>query len=168
MALVAIGHVAGRPPGAHGVTTMGTANTRAPKTRILLADDNEIVLAVLMQAAQARGHQVSSATTGAATIAMALETQPDLIVLDMQFPDADGRDVLARLKSDQRTAHIPVVVWSGRKGHDSDRRISLELGAEDYVEKNRAEFLVGKLERVLLRLEQVREAKRRASDTLHV
>lgn len=123
---------------------------------ILLGDDNEVIQAVVREAAETRGFEVTSATTGAGTIAIAIETQPDLIVLDIQFPDADGRDVLRKLKADERTARIPVVVWSGRKGHDSDRRISLDLGAEDYVEKNEAELLMGKLERVLLRLADAR------------
>ncbi len=121
---------------------------------ILFGDDNEVIQAVVKEAAQARGFQVSCASTGADTFAVAIETQPDLIVLDIQFEDADGRDVLSRLKADDRTADIPVVVWSGRKGRDSDRRISLDLGAEDYVEKSEVTFLLGKLERILLRLSE--------------
>jgi hypothetical protein len=48
---------------------------------------------------------------------------------------------------------IPVIVWSGRAGHPSDSRISLDLGAEDFVEKSDATLLIRKLERVLLRLD---------------
>ena len=129
--------------------------------RILVADDNAVIHAVVKDAAEARGYQVISVTTGVGAIVTAITARPDLIVLDIQFPDADGRDVLARLKADPRTAHIPVVVWSGRQGHDSDRRISLELGAEDYVEKSEAELLVRKIERVLLRLKES-EPKRSA------
>jgi CheY-like chemotaxis protein len=120
--------------------------------RILVADDNEAIQRTVGQIAQKRGHQVIHATTGASTLTLAIETQPDVIVLDMDFPDADGRDVLNRLKSDERTMHIPVVVWSGRAG-ESDSRISLDLGAEDYVEKSDARLLVSKLERILLRLD---------------
>jgi CheY-like chemotaxis protein len=94
------------------------------------------------------------ATTGASTVTTAIEQQPDVIVLDLEFPDADGRDVLAQLKADPRTAHIPVVVWSGRTDHGSDSKITLELGAEDYVEKNDAQLLLRKLDRVLLRLDE--------------
>ena len=71
--------------------------------------------------------------------------------LDFGFPDADGRDVLGRLKADARTTHIPVVVWSGRIEGESDRRIALDLGAEDYVEKVDAQALLRKVERILLR-----------------
>jgi CheY-like chemotaxis protein len=128
---------------------------------ILVADDNPVVHAVVKEAAEARGYRVVGVSTAVGAIVMAIAARPDLIVLDIQFPDADGRDVLAKLKADERTAHIPVVVWSGRQGHDSDRRISLELGAEDYVEKNEAEQLVSKIERVLQRLKES-EPKRSA------
>ena len=122
--------------------------------RILLADDNEAIQEVVRRVAERHGHHVIRAVTGVTAIESAITTQPDLIVLDIEFPDADGRDLLVKLKADTRTAHIPVVVWSGRTGHDSDRRISLEHGAEDYVEKDDAHVLLRKLERVLLRLDQ--------------
>jgi len=125
---------------------------RERSRRILVADDNEALQRLVGQIAQKRGHQVIQAITGASTLALAIETQPDVIVLDMDFPDADGRDVLNKLKSDDRTMHIPVVVWSGRAG-ESDGRISLDLGAEDYVEKSDAKLMVLKLERILLRLD---------------
>lgn len=121
--------------------------------RILLADNNEAVQRVVRDVAETRGHQLTQATTGASTLILAIETQPDLIVLDLAFPDVDGRDILRQLKMNPATTLIPVVVWSGREGHESDSRISLDLGAEDYVEKDDAHLLLLKLERVLLRLE---------------
>jgi CheY-like chemotaxis protein len=121
------------------------------KHRILLADDNEAIQAVVKRAAEAHGHELIQALSGKAAIEVAAEQQPDIIVLDLDFPNEDGRDVLSQLKRDARTAHIPVVIWSGRDGHESDSRISLALGAEDYVEKNAALLLICKLERVLLR-----------------
>ena len=128
---------------------------RNPKSgrRILLADDDEVVQEVVKVVAERLGHSIIQATTGAAALALAVSAEPDLIVLDMAFPDADGRDVLGKLKSDRRTSHIPVVVWSGgREGRESDSRISLDLGAEDYVNKGDAELFVRKLERILLRI----------------
>ena len=98
------------------------------------------------------GHQLIQVKKGVAVLAMALESKPDLIVLDIGFPDADGRDVLAQLKADPRTSTIPVLVWSGRHDLDSERRIAISLGAEDYVEKTDAALLMRKIERLLLRL----------------
>ena len=119
---------------------------------ILLADDDEIVQAVVSAAAEKYGHRVIRVTSGIAALELAATRQPDMVVLDIRFPDADGRDVLAKLKADPRTAHIPVVVWSGQRTRESDSRIALELGAEDFVEKGDAEMLMLKLERVLLRI----------------
>jgi DNA-binding response OmpR family regulator len=119
--------------------------------RILLADDNDQVRGVVKRVAEQNGYEVVEASTGAAVRKIALETQPALVVLDIRFPDADGRDILALLKGDPRTASLPVLVWSGRDP-DSDRRIALELGAEDFVEKGEAQELVAKITRVLLRL----------------
>jgi len=99
------------------------------------------------------GHQLVQVRKGVAVLAMALESKPDLIVLDIGFPDADGRDVLAQLKADPRTANIPVLIWSGRHDLDSERRIALSLGAEDYVEKTDAGLLMRKIERLLLRIQ---------------
>lgn len=119
--------------------------------RILIAEDNEHLQRVVRRAAEQNDCEVIQATKGAEVVALAIEKNPDMIVLDVAFPDADGRDILAQLKAEDRTAAIPVIIWSGRKEGNSDRRIALDLGAEDYVEKIDADALIRKIERVLLR-----------------
>jgi len=119
--------------------------------RILFADDDPGVQRAVKRVAEKNGFELLQVLAGADVYRAALEAAPDLIVLDIHFPDADGRDVLSRLKADPRTSGIPVVVWSGRDPQ-SDRRIALDLGAEDYVEKRDPSTLLPKIERVLLRL----------------
>jgi CheY-like chemotaxis protein len=119
---------------------------------ILIADDDDLAQQILGHLAEKRGHHIVQTTSGSAVCAVAFETQPDLIVLDIGFPDADGRDVLRALKAIPQTAHIPVLIWSGRKSNPSDARISLELGAEDYVEKSDPYMFMVKIERVLARM----------------
>jgi two-component system KDP operon response regulator KdpE len=121
--------------------------------RILLADDDPAVHRMVQRVATDFGHELVQVRKGVAVLAMALESKPDLIVLDIGFPDAEGRDVLAQLKAEPRTANIPVLVWSGRHDLDSERRIAISLGAEDYVEKTNAQLLMRKIERLLLRLQ---------------
>jgi CheY-like chemotaxis protein len=130
---------------------MTEAEKPRPKHRILLADDNKAIQAVVKRVAEKQGHELIQAFSGSAALELAAQHRPDIIVLDLEFPDEDGRDVLSQLKRDQRTTSIPVVVWSGRTGHESDSRISLDLGAEDYIEKHEALLLIHKVERVLLR-----------------
>lgn len=119
--------------------------------RILLAEDNEELQGLVKRLARSYGHEVIQTGLGGEVLSLAIEQRPHLIVLDIGFPDIDGRDVLARLKADERTASIPVLIWSGRMEAESDRRIALDLGAEDYLEKIDAPALLRKIERVLLR-----------------
>lgn len=121
---------------------------------ILLADDDERVHRAVTRVADKNGYRVIHVTTGGDVVRRAIETSPELIVLDISFPDADGRDILTALKAEPRTAPIPVLVWSGaQRDPESDRKIAISLGAEDYVEKADAQALIQKIRRVLLRLD---------------
>ena len=124
--------------------------------QILLADDDEQVQRAVTRVAAKSGYNVIRVTTGGDVLSRAIETKPELVVLDIAFPDADGRDILSALKADARTAEIPVLVWSGRDPQ-SDRKIALDLGAEDYVEKTDAQDLLRKIQRVLQRLDLDRD-----------
>jgi DNA-binding response OmpR family regulator len=128
--------------------------------QILLADDDEQVQRAVTRVAEKLGYIVIHVTTGGDVLRRAVETKPELIVLDVAFPDADGRDILTALKADARTSEIAVLVWSGDlRDPESDRKISLNLGAEDYIEKADAQTLLRKIQRVLLRLDGERKAR---------
>ena len=117
----------------------------------MVAEDDEVLQRLVKRILEREGYAVMQATSAAEMTGELAKGIPDLIVLDLGLPDADGRDLLSKLKKDPKTAAIPVVVWSGRDAA-SDRRIALDLGAEDYVEKGPASELVWKIERLLLRL----------------
>ncbi|HEY2406906.1 MAG TPA: response regulator [Polyangiaceae bacterium] len=119
--------------------------------RILLADDDPDVQRAVTRVAKLAGYEIIQAVTGAEVERITIETRPELVILDIRFPDADGRDVLARLKQNPLTAEIPVLIWSGGDA-ESDRRIAIDLGAEDYIEKVDAGTLLKKIERVLHRI----------------
>ncbi|RLC50918.1 MAG: two-component system response regulator [Candidatus Cloacimonadota bacterium] len=59
---------------------------------------------------------------------------PDLIVLDLMLPDADGFDVCKDLKKNEKFANIPIIMLTA-KGDETDRVLGLEFGADDYVVK---------------------------------
>ena len=120
---------------------------------ILVVEDNEHLLKLLRRVLEREGYEVIAASSGIELMKLVYSSKPDLIVLDVGLPDIDGRDLLATLKKDPKTFSIPVLVWSGRDA-DTTRRVVLDLGAEDYVEKGPPKALVSKIERVLLRISE--------------
>jgi CheY-like chemotaxis protein len=111
----------------------------APKTMkrsrglVLVAESDRKFLERVSSLVRSEGFYTVTTTFGRDVISLAAFHQPQLIALDIEFPDADGRDLLQAIKRDPRIAHIPVLMWSERD-YDSDRRIATELGA-DYVPK---------------------------------
>jgi DNA-binding response OmpR family regulator len=82
---------------------------------------------------------------------------PDLVILDLMLPDADGLDVCKDVKADTRTAHVPVVMLTAR-GEELDRVLGLEIGADDYITKPFSpKELVARVKAVLRRSEQRRD-----------
>ena len=82
------------------------------------------------------------------------KTIPDLVVLDLMLPDADGLDVCKSLKAEARTAHVPVMMLTAR-GEELDRVLGLEIGADDYVTKPFSpKELVARVKAVLRRVEK--------------
>jgi two-component system KDP operon response regulator KdpE len=137
-------------------------SSEAAGATILVVEDNEKLLALLKRSLEREGYRVVPALSGSEMMKQLRLAMPDLVVLDVGLPDMDGRDLLAALKRDPRTSHVPVLVWSGREP-TSDRRIALELGAEDYVEKGAPSVLVPKIERILLRISERELVKARES-----
>ena len=121
--------------------------------KVLIADDNAALQRIVKRLFEREGYFVIQLPDTDGLVEKAAAAQPDVIVLDVGFPNADGRDLLSRLKRDSRTERIPVLVWSGQDA-DSQRRIALDLGAEDFVEKGTADELVTKIERLLFRLRE--------------
>ncbi|MCK5052137.1 MAG: winged helix-turn-helix domain-containing protein, partial [Candidatus Cloacimonetes bacterium] len=85
---------------------------------------------------------------------------PDLIVLDLMLPDADGFDVCKDLKKNERFASIPIIMLTA-KGDETDRILGLEFGADDYVVKPFSpRELVARVKAVLRRGKVKEEAKK--------
>jgi two-component system, OmpR family, KDP operon response regulator KdpE len=104
------------------------------RLRVLIADDDEDVQKAIKRSAARAGYEVLQVYDGLAVLDRAKEEQPDVILLDVTMPGADGRDVLRQLKLDPATERIPVLICSGRTDQ-TDRIVGLGLGAEDYVNK---------------------------------
>ncbi len=82
----------------------------------------------------ATGFRALEAMTGGEAVELAVEQAPDLVLMDIQLPDADGVDVLRRLRTDDRTAAIPVLAVTAQ-AMDGDRERFLAAGFDGYVSK---------------------------------
>ena len=85
--------------------------------RILVIDDAEATLRLLQVALGREGYEVITKTDGESGLASIAEQLPDVLILDIALPDIDGWEILARLRDDERTAQIPVLIMSA---HDTD------------------------------------------------
>lgn len=102
--------------------------------RILVVDDiatNRMILRTKLAAAY---FEVIQAENGTEAIARTAEFAPDLILLDVMMPDINGFEVCRKLKSDPKTAHIPVIMLTALYDH-GDRVRGLECGADDFLSK---------------------------------
>ena len=101
---------------------------------ILIVDDNEKNLRLARDVLQFAGFRTLEAASGGEGISLAVAHLPDVILMDIRLPDIDGTEAARRLKSDPRTARIPVVALTSlaMKG---DRDSLLAAGFDGYVEK---------------------------------
>ena len=104
----------------------------ASNVKILLVDDNPMVLGMLQQALSALG-EVTVATDAADALLKAVDDLPDVLISDYRMPGMDGRQLLEKLKSRPATAGIAVILMAS-KG-DISERLSMQDPIEDYLEK---------------------------------
>lgn len=103
-------------------------------TRVLLVEDNPVVMAVYRSGLSMAGFSVDTANDGAAALARAAATTPDVIVLDLMLPIIDGFEVLRRIRADPMLMHVPVLVFSN--SYTSDRTNELwSAGATQVLAK---------------------------------
>jgi two-component system response regulator MprA len=121
-------------------------------TRVLVVDDDEKITSFLRRALAYEGYQVEVAGGGAAALASALQSPPDLVVLDVMMPGMDGLEVCRRLRAGG-DVHIPVLMLTARD-RVGDRVQGLDAGADDYLAKPFAlEELLARLRALLRRRE---------------
>jgi two-component system KDP operon response regulator KdpE len=99
--------------------------------RILVVDDEPQIQRFLKPALNAAGYDVVEAATGAEALKAVATAAPDVVILDLGLPDMDGKEVVAQLRG---WSQIPIIILSARD-RESEKIASLDLGADDYVEK---------------------------------
>ena len=122
-----------------------------PKHRILICDDDPLLIELISFRLTAKGFDVITAVDGEEALSKASREQPSLVVLDAMMPRLDGFEVLSRMKSDASISHIPVIMLTARKG-ERDIVSALERGADDYLVKPFIpEELLARLSKLLAR-----------------
>ncbi|OGE79857.1 MAG: hypothetical protein A2660_02320 [Candidatus Doudnabacteria bacterium RIFCSPHIGHO2_01_FULL_45_18] len=122
------------------------------KTKILIVEDEEILLTALSEELKQEGFEVVGAKDGVEGVAKTVSEKPDLVLLDLVMPRLDGIEALKQMKDNPEIKEIPVVILTNLSDYDkvSD---ALSLGAMDYLVKAnyRLEELVSKIKAVMER-----------------
>ena len=99
--------------------------------RLLMIDDDASLNELLVEYLDRFGHKLTTATTAADGRYLLRRDDPDLLILDVMLPDADGMELCKTIRAD---SDIPIVMLTAR-GDLPDRILGLEFGADDYIPK---------------------------------
>lgn len=118
--------------------------------KILIIEDDKFLRLLITRKLNKEGFSVIEAVDGEEGIKKAREEKPDLVLLDLILPSVDGFEVLSRIRKDETTKAIPVIILSNL-GQKEDIEKGLKRGASDYLIK--AHFtpieIVEKVKRIL-------------------
>ncbi|MDR6095300.1 twitching motility response regulator PilH [Stenotrophomonas sp. SORGH_AS_0321] len=102
--------------------------------RILIVDDSPSQLLGIQRIVEKLGHQILTATDGAAGVETARAELPDLVLMDVVMPNLNGFQATRTLARDESTRHIPVILVT-TKDQDTDRMWGMRQGAKAYITK---------------------------------
>jgi DNA-binding response OmpR family regulator len=102
--------------------------------KILVVDDESVLVETMDYNLKQAGYQVITAADGASALEAARRETPDLIILDIMLPEMDGLEVCRQLRRESNTATTPIMMLTA-KGDEIDKVVGLEVGADDYVTK---------------------------------
>lgn len=100
--------------------------------KILVVDDEKPIYSYLQKKLTKLGYTTFTADNGEDAIEKALSNLPDIILLDVKLPKLSGIEVCKRLKSDERTRNIPILMLSA-KAQSSEIKEGMEAGADKYL-----------------------------------
>ncbi len=102
--------------------------------RVLIVDDDLKVLDLLVELLAHEGYEISAAGDGGEGLELALAFEPDVVISDVVMPVIGGLELCRRLKENERTANVPVLLISGLRRSDEDGMAGLYAGADDYLD----------------------------------
>ena len=122
-----------------------------PKHTILIVDDEDSIRDMLSIALDAAGYNVLQALNAQIAHSMVVDRNPDLILLDWMMPGTTGLELLRRLKRDEITEKIPVIMLTA-KAQEANKLSGLDAGADDYVTKPiKPKLLISRINALLKR-----------------
>ena len=116
------------------IAPIETAKQPAQTSRVLVVDDNMDAADMLVMMLQMSGHEVKAAYFGQTALEIAVEYQPDVVLLDIGLPDMDGYEVARHLRQQPQTKDVWLIAMTGY-GQDSDRQRSQEAGFDHHLVK---------------------------------
>ncbi len=130
------------------------------RRRIIIVDDEPDILELTSLHLNKAGFEAKSFQDGESFFNYIKRNIPDLIILDLMLPDADGLEICKYLKKQDKFSSIPIIMLTA-KADETDKIIGLELGADDYVTKPFSpKELVARAKAVLRRKEPVQELEK--------
>jgi len=119
--------------------------------KILIVDDEAPIREMIAVALEMAGYECLEAANSQEALAIIVDRQPDLLLLDWMLPGSTGIELARRLKRDELTAEIPIIMLTA-KGEEDNKIQGLEVGADDYITKPFSpRELVARLKAVLRR-----------------
>jgi len=126
---------------------------------IAVVDDEEDILELVSLHLNNNHFRVREFSDGSSFVKYLDSETPDLVVLDVMLPDADGFEICKYMKRKKNLSHIPIVMLTAKSG-ETDTIFGLELGADDYIRKPFSpNELIARIKAVLRRIESVRETE---------
>ena len=101
---------------------------------VLVADDDEDIRGLVAYRMEKAGYGVLQARDGEEAITLAIEHRPDLAILDVMMPKADGYEVTRRLRAHDDTKRMPIILLTAR-AQEADVQRGFDAGADDYIRK---------------------------------
>ena len=125
-----------------------------PKHTILIVDDEDSIRDMLSIALDAAGYNVLQALSAQTAHSLVVDRNPDLILLDWMMPGTTGLELLRRLKRDEITEKIPVIMLTA-KAQEANKLSGLDAGADDYIVKPFSpRELISRVKAVLRRIDR--------------
>lgn len=110
-------------------------NTKTTKKTILLVEDDDNLANVYTTRFQAEGFNVVRSANGEDALQSALQSSPDIILLDVMMPKVSGFDVLDILRNTPETAKVKIIMLTALS-QDADKERAFSLGVDDYLVKS--------------------------------